>query len=44
MEAFLSLCDDLESDVRMVADECINRSIKVRCFCFLTDMPGKYYL
>lgn len=29
MEAFLSLCDDLESDVRMVADECINRSIKV---------------
>ncbi|XP_033756060.1 huntingtin-like [Pecten maximus] len=29
METFLNLCDDAESDVRMVADECINRSIKV---------------
>lgn len=31
MEAFLSLCDDAESDVRMVADECLNRTIKVQC-------------
>ncbi|XP_056004424.1 huntingtin-like isoform X2 [Ostrea edulis] len=29
MEAFLSLCDDAESDVRMVADECLNRTIKI---------------
>lgn len=28
METFLTLCDDAESDVRMVADECLNRSIK----------------
>nr|XP_022340193.1 huntingtin-like isoform X2 [Crassostrea virginica] len=29
METFLTLCDDAESDVRMVADECLNRSIKI---------------
>lgn len=29
METFLTLCDDIESDVRMVADECLNRLIKV---------------
>ncbi|XP_005093645.2 huntingtin [Aplysia californica] len=29
MEAFLALCDDPEADVRMVADECLNRTIKV---------------
>ena len=29
METFLALCDDSESDVRMVADECLNRTIKV---------------
>ena len=29
MEAFLTLCDDAEADVRMVADECLNRTIKV---------------
>ncbi|GFR89453.1 huntingtin [Elysia marginata] len=29
MEAFLMLCNDPESDVRMVADECLNRTIKV---------------
>jgi hypothetical protein len=29
METFLMLCDDTESDVRMVADECLNRTIKV---------------
>ena len=29
MEAFLTLCNDPESDVRMVADECLNRTIKV---------------
>ena len=29
METFLMLCDDPESDVRMVADECLNRTIKV---------------
>ncbi|XP_064630020.1 huntingtin-like [Lineus longissimus] len=28
METFLMLCDDPESDVRMVADECLNRTIK----------------
>lgn len=30
METFLTMCDDTESDVRMVADECLNRSIKVK--------------
>ena len=30
METFLTLCDDPEADIRMVADECLNRSIKVR--------------
>ncbi|CAL1538264.1 unnamed protein product [Lymnaea stagnalis] len=29
MESFLTLCDDPEADVRMVADECLNRTIKV---------------
>lgn len=29
METFLLLCDDAESDVRIVADECLNRTIKV---------------
>ena len=29
IETFLNLCDDPESDIRMVADECLNRSIKV---------------
>ncbi|XP_050396465.2 huntingtin [Patella vulgata] len=28
VEAFLTLCDDVESDIRMVADECLNRTIK----------------
>ncbi|KAK3589444.1 hypothetical protein CHS0354_020780 [Potamilus streckersoni] len=28
METFLHMCDDPESDVRMVADECLNRTIK----------------
>lgn len=30
MELFLLCSDDAESDVRMVADECLNRVIKVR--------------
>ena len=29
METFLSMCDDQEADVRMVADECLNKTIKV---------------
>ncbi|XP_066278564.1 huntingtin-like isoform X4 [Branchiostoma lanceolatum] len=29
MEMFLSSCDDKESDVRMVADECLNRTVKM---------------
>ena len=29
IETFLALCDDPESDVRIVADECLNRTIKV---------------
>lgn len=33
METFLTLCDDAESDVRMVADECLNRSIKASNLC-----------
>ena len=30
MEMFLLCSDDSESDVRMVADECLNKIIKVR--------------
>ena len=30
METFLLMCDDKESDVRMAADECLNRTIKVK--------------
>lgn len=30
MELFLLCSDDAESDVRMVADECLNKVIKVR--------------
>lgn len=29
IETLLMLCDDSESDVRMVADECLNRIIRV---------------
>lgn len=29
IEVLLKLCDDSESDVRMVADECLNRTIRV---------------
>lgn len=28
VEAFLTLCDDPEADMRMVSDECLNRTIK----------------
>ncbi|KAL8615828.1 hypothetical protein ACOMHN_048536 [Nucella lapillus] len=28
VEAFLTMCDDAEADIRMVADECLNRTIK----------------
>lgn len=37
MELFLLCSDDSESDVRMVADECLNKVIKVRVYgqCFL---------
>ncbi|XP_029645621.1 huntingtin isoform X2 [Octopus sinensis] len=28
METFLMLCDDPEADIRMVADECLNKTIK----------------
>lgn len=32
MELFLLCSEDAESDVRMVADECLNKVIKVRAF------------
>ena len=32
METFLLMCDDKESDVRMAADECLNRTTKVVIF------------
>lgn len=31
IEVLLQLCDDQESDVRMIADECLNRLIRVYC-------------
>ena len=30
MEMYLLMCDDIEADVRMMADECLNKTIKVR--------------
>ena len=47
MEMFLTLCDDVESDIRMVADECLNRSIKVstanyEIICIKQVHQGKY--
>lgn len=30
MEIFFIMCDDIELDVRMVVDECLNRFIKVK--------------
>ena len=41
METFLTLCDDPEADIRMVADECLNRSIKVRIDCHDVWGPWK---
>lgn len=29
IEVFLQLCDDSESDIRMFAEECLNRIIRV---------------
>ena len=33
METFITLIDDSDVDVKLVADECLNRVIRVRCFC-----------
>lgn len=46
MEMFLLCSDDKESDVRMVADECLNKIIKVSSFFFypLKAMLFKMYL
>lgn len=30
IEVLLQLCDDPDADVRMIADECLNRIIRVR--------------
>lgn len=38
MEMFLLCSDDSESDVRMVADECLNKIIKVRRNHFLASL------
>jgi len=32
METFITLIDDSDIDVKMVADECLNRVIRVRTF------------
>lgn len=45
MELFLLCSEDAESDVRMVADECLNKVIKVRTYILyylilpLLDVP-----
>ncbi len=50
METFLVMCDDKESDVRMAADECLNRIIKVRharelaVFVLYRNPPKKTHL
>lgn len=38
MEMFLLCSDDSESDVRMVADECLNKIIKVSKICKMGQM------
>lgn len=30
IEVLLQLCDDQDADIRMIADECLNRIIRVR--------------
>lgn len=37
MELFLLCSEDAESDVRMVADECLNKVIKVRTFIYSSN-------
>jgi len=32
METFITLIDDPDVDIKMVADECLNRVIRVRSF------------
>jgi len=32
METFITLIDDSDVDVKMIADECLNRVIRVRSF------------
>ena len=34
METFITLIDDSDVDVKMIADECLNRVIRVRSFFF----------
>lgn len=41
MEMFLLCTDDSESDVRMVADECLNKIIKVSRNLFLDQKYNK---
>lgn len=41
MELFLLCSEDAESDVRMVADECLNKVIKVRTYIYCT---ARFYL
>ena len=43
MEAFLTLCDDTEADVRLVADECLNRTIKVKRILLITFCETFYF-
>jgi len=38
MELFLLCSEDVESDVRMVADECLNKVIKVRTFRYSVNI------
>lgn len=40
METFLLMCDDKESDVRMAADECLNRTIKVTSLQLVSLSPS----
>ena len=35
METFITLIDDADVDIKMVADECLNRVIRVRKFFYI---------
>jgi len=44
METFITLIDDADVDIKMVADECLNRMIRVRLFMLNLYKYSSYVL